>query len=49
LGIFGAISGIALIVVLYLTWKRRAYRKAFRARKLAEEGAGMGYGGMAQR
>ncbi|KAF8189600.1 hypothetical protein K438DRAFT_1936056 [Mycena galopus ATCC 62051] len=49
LGIFGAISGIALIVVLYLTYKRRAYRKAFRARKLAEEGAGMGYGGMAQR
>ncbi|KAJ6454165.1 hypothetical protein C8R45DRAFT_1038256 [Mycena sanguinolenta] len=45
LGIFGAISGIALIVVLYLTYKRRAYRKAFRARKLAEEGAAMGYGG----
>ncbi|KAJ7259122.1 hypothetical protein B0H12DRAFT_427164 [Mycena haematopus] len=45
LGIFGALSGIALIVVGILTYKRRAYRKLFRAKKLAEAGAAMGYGG----
>ncbi|KAJ7722137.1 hypothetical protein DFH07DRAFT_857205 [Mycena maculata] len=49
LGVFAGISVIALIVVGLVTYERTKYRKAFRARKLAESGAGMGYGGMAQR
>jgi len=49
LGVFAGISVIALIVVGLVTYERTKYRKAFRARKLAEAGAGMGYGGMAQR
>jgi len=49
LGVFAGISVIALIVVGLVTYERTKYRKAFRQRKLAESGAGMGYGGMAQR
>jgi len=49
LGVFAGISVIALIVVGLVTYERTKYRKAFRARKLAESGATMGYGGMAQR
>ncbi|CDO77637.1 hypothetical protein BN946_scf184946.g31 [Trametes cinnabarina] len=48
LGIFAGISVIALIVVGLVTYERTKYRKAFRQRKLAESGAAMGYGGMAQ-
>ncbi|KAI8975909.1 hypothetical protein BD414DRAFT_497289 [Trametes punicea] len=48
LGVFGGISLIALIVVGLVTYERTKYRKAFRQRKLAESGAPMGYGGMAQ-
>ncbi|KZT19691.1 hypothetical protein NEOLEDRAFT_1158965 [Neolentinus lepideus HHB14362 ss-1] len=47
LGVFAGISVIALIVVGLVTYERTKYRKAFRARKLAEAGASMGYGGMA--
>jgi hypothetical protein len=49
LGVFAGISVIALIVVGLVTYERTKYRKAFRQRKLAEQGAGMGYGGMAER
>jgi len=49
LGVFAGISVIALIVVGLVTYERTKYRKAFRARKLAESGATMGYGGMAER
>jgi len=49
LGVFAGISVIALIVVGLVTYERTKYRKAFRQRKLAESGATMGYGGMAQR
>lgn len=48
LGVFAGISVIALIVVGLVTYERTKYRKAFRARKLAEAGGGMGYGGMAE-
>ncbi|KAI1791289.1 hypothetical protein LXA43DRAFT_1011990 [Ganoderma leucocontextum] len=48
LGVFAGISVIALIVVGLVTYERTKYRKAFRQRKLAESGATMGYGGMAQ-
>jgi hypothetical protein len=46
LGVFAGISVIALIVVGLVTYERTKYRKAFRQRKLAEQGAGMGYNGM---
>ncbi|KDN33529.1 hypothetical protein RSAG8_13376, partial [Rhizoctonia solani AG-8 WAC10335] len=49
LGVFAGISVIALIVVGLVTYERTKYRKAFRQRKLAEQGAGMGYSGMSQR
>jgi len=49
LGVFAGISVIALIVVGLVTYERTKYRKAFRQRKLAEAGQGMGYGGMAER
>jgi len=49
LGVFAGISVIALIVVGLVTYERTKYRKAFRQRKLAEAGEGMGYGGMAER
>jgi hypothetical protein len=47
LGVFAGLVVIALIVVGLVTYERTKYRKAFRQRKLAESGAGMGYGGMA--
>ncbi|KAH9994919.1 hypothetical protein BJV74DRAFT_877589 [Russula compacta] len=47
LGIFAGISVIALIVVGLVTYERTKYRKIFRQRKLAEQGAGLGYGGVA--
>ncbi|KIM30533.1 hypothetical protein M408DRAFT_328098 [Serendipita vermifera MAFF 305830] len=49
LGVFAGVSVIALIVVGLVTYERTKYRKAFRQRKLAEAGANMGYGGMAER
>jgi len=49
LGVFAGISVIALIVVGLVTYERTKYRRAFRQRKLAEAGANMGYGGMAER
>jgi len=49
LGVFAGISVIALIVVGLVTYERTKYRKAFRARKLAESGQLPGYGGMGQR
>ncbi|CAE6454998.1 unnamed protein product [Rhizoctonia solani] len=49
LGVFAGISVIALIVVGLVTYERTKYRKAFRQRKLAEQGAGMGYNGMSER
>ncbi|KIY66888.1 hypothetical protein CYLTODRAFT_454972 [Cylindrobasidium torrendii FP15055 ss-10] len=49
LGVFAGISAIALIVVGLVTYERTKYRKAFRQRKLAEQGGTMGYGGMAER
>ncbi|KAH0589003.1 hypothetical protein H2248_004781 [Termitomyces sp. 'cryptogamus'] len=49
LGVFAGISVIALIVVGLVTYERTKYRKAFRQRRLAESGADMGNGGMAQR
>jgi len=49
LGVFDGISVIALIVVGLVTYERTKYRKAFRQRKMAEAGANMGYGGMAER
>jgi len=49
LGVFAGITVIALIVVGIVTFERTQYRKAFRARKLAEQGGAMGYGGMAER
>jgi len=45
LGVFAGISVIALIVVGLVTYERTKYRKAFRQRKLAEQGASMGYSG----
>jgi len=48
LGVFAGISVIALIVVGLVTYERTKYRKAFRQRKMAEAGANMGYGGMAE-
>lgn len=49
LGVFAGISVIALIVVGLVMYERTKYRKAFRQRKLAEQGSALGYGGMAQR
>ncbi|KZO93115.1 hypothetical protein CALVIDRAFT_268447 [Calocera viscosa TUFC12733] len=54
LGVFAGIMVIALIVVGIVTFERTRYRKAFRsqkfrAKKMAEEGGAMGYGGMAER
>ncbi|KAG8859586.1 hypothetical protein FRB91_007472 [Serendipita sp. 411] len=49
LGVFAGVSVIALIVVGLVTYERTKYRKLFRQRKLAESGANMGYGGMAER
>jgi hypothetical protein len=48
LGVFAGISVIALIVVGLVTYERTKYRRAFRQRRLAEQGAGMGYGGAMQ-
>jgi len=36
---------IALIVVGLVTYERTKYRKAFRQRRLAEQGASIGYSG----
>ncbi|KAI0915799.1 hypothetical protein AcV5_003621 [Taiwanofungus camphoratus] len=44
--IFCVITGITILVVMFVTYERMRYRKAFRKRKLAEQGAAMGYGGM---
>ncbi|KZT54204.1 hypothetical protein CALCODRAFT_485719 [Calocera cornea HHB12733] len=49
LGVFAGIMVITLIVVGIVTFERTQYRKAFRARKMAEQGGAMGYGGMAER
>lgn len=36
LGVFGAIAGLGMIVVGWVTWERKKYRKQFRARKETE-------------
>lgn len=46
--IFCTITGIGMLVVGLMHFERMRYRRAFRKRKLAEQGAGMGYGGMAK-
>ncbi|KAF8326560.1 uncharacterized protein EI90DRAFT_1904952 [Cantharellus anzutake] len=43
LGVFASVSVIGIIVVGVVTWERTKYRKAFRARRLAEAGGTMAY------
>ncbi|KAG1751657.1 uncharacterized protein EDB91DRAFT_1045690 [Suillus paluster] len=45
LGVFGSITGITIIIVALVTLERVRYRRVFRERRLAEQGAMMGYGG----
>jgi len=45
LGVFGSITGITIIIVALVTFERVRYRRVFRERRLAEQGAMMGYGG----
>ncbi|WWC60110.1 uncharacterized protein I303_102674 [Kwoniella dejecticola CBS 10117] len=45
LGVFGGLAGIAILVVLYVTYQRRKFKLQFRSRKLAETAAPMGTGG----
>ncbi|KAI0732098.1 hypothetical protein C8Q72DRAFT_163725 [Fomitopsis betulina] len=44
--VFCVITGFMLLVIVYQHFWRMRYRSAFRQRKLSEQGAGMGYGGM---
>jgi len=44
LGVFGGITTVAIFFVLFVTWERVKYRKAFRERRSAEQGRP--YGGM---
>ncbi|KIJ67880.1 hypothetical protein HYDPIDRAFT_25343 [Hydnomerulius pinastri MD-312] len=46
LGVFGGISAITVLIVAVVTWERVKYRRAFRQRRMAEQGGSMGYGGM---
>jgi len=48
LGIFAGVSVIGILIVGMVTYERTKHRRNFRKRKLAEAGAGMGQGGMAQ-
>ncbi|KAG2150459.1 hypothetical protein DEU56DRAFT_780109 [Suillus clintonianus] len=43
LGVFGSITGITIIIVALVTLERVRYRRVFRERRLAEQGAMMGY------
>jgi len=45
LGVFGSITGITIIIVVLVTLERVRYRRVFRERRLAEQGAMMGYTG----
>lgn len=45
LGVFGSITGITIIIVALVTIERVRYRRVFRERRLAEQGAMMGYTG----
>ncbi|KAG2146472.1 uncharacterized protein EDB93DRAFT_477236 [Suillus bovinus] len=45
LGVFGSITGITIIIVALVTLERVRYRRVFRERRLAEQGAMMGYTG----
>lgn len=45
LGVFGSITGITIIIVALVTFERVRYRRVFRERRLAEQGAMMGYTG----
>ncbi|KAL6307861.1 hypothetical protein BKA93DRAFT_747219 [Sparassis latifolia] len=45
--IFCTVTGIGLVVFSVVTFERSRYRKTFRKRRLAEQGAPMGWGGMA--
>ncbi|KAG1890384.1 hypothetical protein F4604DRAFT_1644052 [Suillus subluteus] len=45
LGVFGSITGITIIIVALVTLERIRYRRVFRERRLAEQGAMMGYTG----
>ncbi|WVQ62782.1 uncharacterized protein L199_000930 [Kwoniella botswanensis] len=44
LGVLGGLAGIAILVVSYVTYQRRKFKKQFRNRKLAEDAAPMGMG-----
>ncbi|KZT04580.1 uncharacterized protein LAESUDRAFT_287045 [Laetiporus sulphureus 93-53] len=44
--IFCVLTGIMLLVIFFMHFERMKYRRAFRKRRLAEQGAPMGYGGM---
>ncbi|PCH43849.1 hypothetical protein WOLCODRAFT_26237 [Wolfiporia cocos MD-104 SS10] len=44
--IYCTLTGIVMIIVALVTIERVMYRRAFRQRRLAEQGAPMGYGGM---
>ncbi|KZT68242.1 hypothetical protein DAEQUDRAFT_728044 [Daedalea quercina L-15889] len=44
--VFCVITGIMLLIIVFQHFWRMQYRRAFRQRKLAEQGAPMGYGGM---
>ncbi|KAF9227263.1 hypothetical protein BS17DRAFT_775207 [Gyrodon lividus] len=48
LGVFGGITAIAVFVVAFVTWERVKYRRAFRQRRLAEQGRPMRYGDMSK-
>ncbi|WWC68789.1 uncharacterized protein I206_102724 [Kwoniella pini CBS 10737] len=42
LGVFGGLAGIAILVILYVTYQRRKFKLQFRSRKLAEKASPMG-------
>ncbi|CCM05017.1 uncharacterized protein FIBRA_07216 [Fibroporia radiculosa] len=44
--VYCTLTGITMILVILVTFERVMYRRAFRKRKLAEQGAAMGYGGI---
>lgn len=44
--IYCVLTGITILVVLFMIVERMRYRRVFRQRRLAEQGAAMGYGGM---
>ncbi|KAH7888605.1 hypothetical protein F5I97DRAFT_1854036 [Phlebopus sp. FC_14] len=46
LGIYGGVTAIAIIIVALVTYERIQYRKVFRQRRLAEQGAAVGFSDM---